>query len=200
MNRTQVAQVLELRRAGVSFKRIAEQLEVTAQEAEAAFSEAIQHLPVEKVRALEVDRLDRLQQAVWTKATQGDIPSVDRAIKLSELRMRLAGAPMAGSPMQEAFEATVKTLAPAPADVALIEAGRWVVRQIDAAANSGDPVVESKAVFMVPHLVNILRELGATPQTREEMRTQAEAAAQVRTDNDLERFRKRRSARRSAGD
>lgn len=104
--------------------------------------------------------------------------------------------------MSEAFDATVEELTTERVDTALIEAGRWVVRQIDAAANSGDPATEAKAVFMVPHLVNVLRELGATPATREDMKRQAEATASsdhARTENDLDRFKKRRQTARPAG-
>lgn len=49
-----------------------------------------------------------------------------------------------------------------PVDEALVEAGRKLADEIDA-AQGADRV---KAMYLVPHLANILRELLATPASR----------------------------------
>ena len=118
----------------------------------------------------ELDRLDRLQQAVWVKAVKGDVAAVDRVKALAELRMRIAGVASRGeSVMTEAFDDAVAALGTKAADGALIAAGRRIAERIDAAASAGDAQAETKALYLVPHLMNVLRELGATPAARGEV-------------------------------
>jgi hypothetical protein len=193
--------ILELRRAGVSPRRIAQELRLPEEEIQEAISEALSSVKVEEVRALELDRLDRLQQAIWAAAVGGEWRAVDRAIRLTEIRLRLAGSPDPATPMSEAYEATISELPESGKDQALIEAGRRLVRQIDSAANSGDPLLETKAMYLIPHLVNVLRELRATPAIREELAAIAAAALPAPTvGNELDEFKRRRSAHRQTGD
>jgi hypothetical protein len=195
------ARILELRRAGVSPRRIASELKMPEEAVQEAISEALSSVTVEEIRALELDRLDRLQQAIWAGAIGGEIRSVDRAIHLTELRLRLAGSPDPTTSMSDAYEETIQGLPDSGKDQALIEAGRRLVRQIDTAANSGDPVLESKAMFLIPHLVNVLRELRATPAIREELAAIAAAALPAPSvGNELDEFKKRRAAHRQSRD
>jgi hypothetical protein len=87
--------VLELRRAGVSFARIAEQVGVNDKsQAHKIYRRALARTlqePAAEIRELEAERLDRLQVAVWTKALKGDLGAVDRVLRVMERRARLLG-------------------------------------------------------------------------------------------------------------
>ena len=55
-------------------------------------------------------------------------------------------------------------------DAALVAAGETICRQVDATL-SGEEVTateKTKALYLLPHLVNILREMEATPKARTE--------------------------------
>ncbi|WP_029153500.1 terminase small subunit [Microbacterium gubbeenense] len=170
---------LELRRAGVSVARIVDRLGFsTPLQAERAIERAMKATgtPTDPadVRALELDRLDRLQQAVWTQALNGDIKAIDQAQKLAEARVRLAGIASRGeSVMTNAFDSTVEALKTEPEDVSIIASGRRIAERIDTAAASGDALAETKALYLLPHLMNILRELGATPAARADLKAKA---------------------------
>lgn len=173
------AQALDLRRAGVPVAKIADQLgypNTTAAEKALDRALAAQGTVVEPadVRALELDRLDRLQQVVWVKALQGDLKAVDQAQKLAEARVRLAGIAARGeSVMTDAFDSTVEALSTESEDASLLASGRRIAERIDDAAASGDSLAETKALYLLPHLMNILRELGATPAARAELKAKA---------------------------
>lgn len=173
------ARALELRRAGVSLPRIvAEVGYANAKAAEDGLARALEAqgttFDPAAVRALELDRLDRLQQAVWVKAIKGDSKAIEQAQKLSEARVRLAGiADRGASVLTEAFDQTVAALALEDEDEALIASGRRIAERIDTAAASGDALAETKALYLLPHLMNILRELGATPAARADLKAQA---------------------------
>jgi len=88
-------QVLELRRAGMSFDAIATQVGLADRgSAHKAYKRGLARTlqqPAAEVRELEADRLDRLQVAVWAKALRGDLQAVDRVLRISERRARLLG-------------------------------------------------------------------------------------------------------------
>lgn len=68
--------------------------------------------------------------------------------------------------LSDEFESTVKACAEVgPMDAALVEAGRKVAAQIDAVEGMTGPEV-TKALYLMPHLVNILKEMLATPAAR----------------------------------
>lgn len=173
------SKALDLRRAGVPVPRIAEQLGFTsgalAQKGiERALDAQGTTFDPAEVRALELDRLDRLQQAVWVKAVKGDLKAVETAQKLTEARVRLAGIAARGeSVMTESFDATVGALDIQSEDASLVASGRRIAERIDTAAASGDALAETKALYLLPHLMNILRELGATPASRAELKAKA---------------------------
>ncbi|MEU8040910.1 hypothetical protein [Streptosporangium sp. NPDC049078] len=87
--------VLELRRAGVTFDAIAEQLNYADRgAAHKAFKRALIRTlqePAAELRDLELDRLDRLQVAMWAQAMRGDVQAVDRVLRIMERRARLIG-------------------------------------------------------------------------------------------------------------
>ena len=65
------------------------------------------------------------------------------------------------------FNATVRSATLVqPVDAALIEAGRTIAGQIDWASENATGQDLTKALYLMPHLVNILREMLATPLSR----------------------------------
>lgn len=84
-------------------------------------------------------------------------------------------------------------------DAALVESGRTIAERVDAAIESGEGQEVTKALYLVPHLMNVLREMYATPKSRKEAGVGMEDArgqlAQVR---DL-RKRPAPSKKRAAG-
>lgn len=87
--------VLELRRAGLTWAAIAEQTGYAdATGAYAAYKRAIKRVmdePADDVRKQELDRLDRLQVAVWNRALKGDDKAINTVLRLMERRARLLG-------------------------------------------------------------------------------------------------------------
>ena len=88
--------VLELRRAGATYDQIAQAVGyATPQGALLAYKRALARTLNEagaaELREMELDRLDRLQQAVWPTAVQGDLPSLDRVLKIMHQRALYLG-------------------------------------------------------------------------------------------------------------
>jgi hypothetical protein len=161
----------DLRLAGVPLTDIRKQLgfadrgEVIAALARARESADAALTPAE-VRDLELARLDRLQMVVWQKAMKGDDAAQSRVLDLTRLRLALVG-PRDDGDMVAMFDASIAALRLEDADQALVAAGRRIAAKIDAASSTGDAMSETKALYLVPHLMNVLRELGATPAARE---------------------------------
>jgi hypothetical protein len=66
-----------------------------------------------------------------------------------------------------AFEKTVaESSLIQPVDEAVVEAGRKLAARIDEAVEFGEGPDVTKALYLTPHLLNILRELLATPAAR----------------------------------
>ncbi len=89
------AKVLELRRAGFTFQRIAEEVGyATPSGAQRALERIMtRNLPQapEEFRWQELDRLDRMQVALWPRAMKGDDRAIGTIIRLMERRARLVG-------------------------------------------------------------------------------------------------------------
>ena len=87
--------VLELRRAGLTWQRISEEAGYAdASGAYAAYKRAIKRTmqqPADELREQELDRIDRLQLALWPKAMKGDNASINTIVRLMERRARLLG-------------------------------------------------------------------------------------------------------------
>lgn len=90
--------VLELRRAGLTWQRIAQEVGYADHSgAYAAYKRAIkrtQQQPADELREQELDRIDRLQLAAWPKAMQGHVQSIAVICRLMERRARLLGLDM----------------------------------------------------------------------------------------------------------
>lgn len=69
-------------------------------------------------------------------------------------------------PLRTAFEKTAEVAKAQPIDAALVEAGRQIAERVDVAIEHGEGQDVTKALYLVPHLVNILKELHATPAAR----------------------------------
>lgn len=100
--------VLELRRAGLTWQRIAEQVGYADHTgAYSAYKRAIkrtQQQPADELREAEIDRLDRLQLAIWPKAMNGDNTSITTILRIMERRAKLLGLDM---PVKIAQDVTV---------------------------------------------------------------------------------------------
>lgn len=87
--------VLDLRRAGFTFQRIAEEVGyATASGAQRALERIMtRNLPQapEEFRWQELDRLDRMQVALWPRAMKGDDRAINTIVRLMERRARLVG-------------------------------------------------------------------------------------------------------------
>lgn len=164
--------VLNLRRAGASFDVIAERLNLTPKAAKGLFDKAIGAYDPEYTKALEADRLDRMHLAVWPQAVQGDLAAVDRVLKISERRDKVLAVPTPNEhKLRKAFDDSVATSVHVQdVDAALVEAGRSIADRVDEAVATGEGQEVTKALYLLPHMVNVLREMLATPASREAAR------------------------------
>lgn len=117
-------------------------------------------------RSAELERIDALYRAAYPQAIQGDLKAIDLRNTLSERRMRILDKPDDGAVITSNYEATVAALDTTEADAAVIASGRAIARQIDYSLQHGTGQEVTKALYLVPHLMNVLRELGATPAAR----------------------------------
>lgn len=88
-------QCLELRIAGYTYDVIAEQVGYSdgsmAYKAVIAGIQKTLQEPADEVRNLEVARLDKLLAGIYLQAKQGNLPAMDRVLKLMERRAKLLG-------------------------------------------------------------------------------------------------------------
>jgi hypothetical protein len=162
-------QVLSLRRAGLGFDTVADRLNLTVTAAKALFDQALAAHDPEFGRALESDRLDRLHAAVWPRALKGELDAVDRVVRISERRERVARVPKVNDhAMRDAFDRSAESAADLNPDVdaALIAAGRKIADRVDEATATGEGTDVTKALYLVPHMLNVLRDMLATPAAR----------------------------------
>ena len=88
---------LELRKAGSAYRAIAQQLGVdvhTAHADVAAELGALRETTIghaEELRALELERFDRMLEGLWPKIRDGNPPAVLAAVRVAERRSRLLG-------------------------------------------------------------------------------------------------------------
>lgn len=117
-------------------------------------------------RSAELERIDALYRAAYPQAIRGDLKAIGLCNTLSERRMRILDKPDDGAAITSNYEATVAALDTTEADAAVIASGRAIARQIDYSLQHGTGQEVTKALYLVPHLMNVLRELGATPAAR----------------------------------
>lgn len=88
------AQALELRRSGMDYREIAARLGVSTtlawRDVQAAVKDIIRE-PAEDVRTLEIERLDRLFEAHYARALNGDHRSTELCLKVMDRRGRMLG-------------------------------------------------------------------------------------------------------------
>ena len=91
-------QAVELRKAGASYDEIARQCGYRSRSgAYKAVSGALRDLvaktslAADELRELETIRLDALNDALWSRALAGELPAIDRVIRLMERRAKLLG-------------------------------------------------------------------------------------------------------------
>ncbi len=99
------AQVLNLRRGGLTFDLIAQRVGyANPSVASQAYKRALKRIvyeEVESVRQVESDRLDLAQSAIWQGVTQGDIPSINTLLRIMQRRAALLGLDMPVKVQQE---------------------------------------------------------------------------------------------------
>lgn len=88
-------QALELRKAGASLQVIADRLGYAGpQGAHEAIRKGIAAIPfeaAEQVRAMELERCDRMQLGLYERATKGDEKAIDRVLRIMDRRAKLLG-------------------------------------------------------------------------------------------------------------
>jgi hypothetical protein len=91
-------QAVELRIAGKSWQEIADLLGYDSKgtacgDVRRALQKAVEKLavPMEEYRQLELDRLDKMQDALWPKVLEGDTRTVDTSLRLMDRRAKLLG-------------------------------------------------------------------------------------------------------------
>lgn len=91
------AQCMNLRRSGATYSEIGAQVGISRQ---AAFKHVKTEMlslaevaseDASAIRALEIDRLDRLQLGIWSSASTGHLGAIDRILKIMERRAKLLG-------------------------------------------------------------------------------------------------------------
>lgn len=91
-------QALELRKAGVGYVKIAEQLGYksvsSAHDAVMSALKAITKEPAEEVRTMEIERLDAMLFAISPQVRAGHLGAIDRSLRIQERRAKLLGLDM----------------------------------------------------------------------------------------------------------
>lgn len=124
-------------------------------------------------RELELERIDSLYGKAYVQAMDGDLNAINTCNTLSERRLRILDKPDDGAAITASYEDTLKALDTEDEDAAVIAAGRAIAQQIDYALQHGAGQEVTKALYLVPHLMNVLRELGATPAARHQLQDYA---------------------------
>jgi hypothetical protein len=99
----QMAWACRLRSRGFSYRQIARAMKVGVMTAHDlvmdAISAVVQEMPPERIemeRALQLDRLDALQPAIYRRAVRGDPVAINLVLRLMGMRDRLIGPQPAG--------------------------------------------------------------------------------------------------------
>lgn len=139
-----------------------------------------------------LERIDGMYRGLYPKALKGDVRAAETCLRLDAERARLlaAGGPKGG--LAAAFEETVAALNLPKVDKSAIATGRTVAQQIDETLEFGTPHERTKALYLVPHLMNVLKALGATPEARDEITKAAKAGGR---ENPIEQILRERSER-----
>lgn len=172
-------QALELRAAGTPIKRVAKQLGLTgpaaAQKAVArALGLASSASGPEIDHELELYRLDRLYRAVYPQALNGDTKASAEALRISEARLRAAGAAgLAFTPVKDAASETLAAVPDKPEFAFARAAVLRIAEQVDAAGVLGDLSQNTTASYLFGQVLKYLEALGATPASLAELKAKA---------------------------
>lgn len=175
----QLRRALDMHLGGMSAKKIGEQLGLTATQAkkliESALGERVAAANLSAEVRTEIARLDTMQWALWPQVKKGNFEAIERALALSERRERLVNPKTNTRRMRKAFDKTVRACEEVdPAlDSAIIEYGRIISDYLDEALVTSRGELLSKAMYMMPHLTNALKEMGATPAARKALKGDA---------------------------
>lgn len=147
----------------------------------------------ESARQVEIERLDSLYRQLYPMALQGDLKAVDQCLRIGEQRLRLMDTPQQKQQgLLKAYEDTIKALGKniTAKDEAVVHTGRMIAAQIDYAVTHGAGQEVTKALYLVPHLMNVLSTLGATPEARANLQQFAKQSQQASNPVDeLQAFR-----------
>lgn len=147
----------------------------------------------ESARQVEIERLDSLYRQLYPMALQGDLKAVDQCLRIGEQRLRLMDTPQQKQQgLLKAYEDTIKALSKniTAKDEAVVHTGRMIAAQIDYAVTHGAGQEVTKALYLVPHLMNVLSTLGATPEARANLQQFAQQSQQASNPVDeLQAFR-----------
>lgn len=199
MSNANDTKALQLFLAAVPFARIRDQLNMrSTQSVEAAITRALRKAQNGKspdtARQVEIERLDSLYRQIYPLALQGDLKAVDQCLKIGEQRLRLIDAPTkAQEGLLKSYEHTIAELQQSGGiderDEAIVQSGRMIASQIDYATTHGTGQEVTKALYLIPHLMNVLGELGATPQARRRIQETAGTLKDKHPQDPLEAFR-----------
>jgi threonine synthase len=85
---------LDYRKAGMTYQRIAEAMDCAQTTAFEYVQDALretQREPADKVRELELERLDAMLRAIWPDVLKGNRLAIDRALGIMDRRSRYLG-------------------------------------------------------------------------------------------------------------
>src|SRR5271155_4450406 len=135
------AQAIELRNSGATFAMIGDHFGVSAQSAHEMVMKGLKATlaePAAEHRALAVERLDHMLNAIWTAATNGDLQAQAGVLRLEERRGKLLGL---DAPKQIEDERDVRDVSDAKAS--LLEKLNKMAGRIARKAES--PLLENQA-------------------------------------------------------
>lgn len=87
----------ELRKSGLTYEKIGNKIGISTQAAHGLIKRELVRLSKQAegdaslLRQLEIERLDCLIDAIWPKAMDGDLPAIDRVLRIAERRARFLG-------------------------------------------------------------------------------------------------------------
>jgi hypothetical protein len=179
----QKEQALSLHLAGrSSLKDIAEILGMTEARARKLLADALDDavdpsLP-ERART-EIARIDRAIAAIWGSVENGDLDSIDRFLRLSERREKLATPRPNTQELEKAFRRSAESSKAlvSGVDDGIVELGRKTCEQIDHVVATGNPTDVTKALYLQTYVHKALREMLATPAARADAEAKKPAGA-----------------------
>lgn len=88
------SQALELRKAGATYQQIGDAMGVNLETARRWVKQAMEGLirePAEELRQLQMERLNTMLMVIWQEVRQGNLPAIDRALRIMGDQRALMG-------------------------------------------------------------------------------------------------------------